>query len=572
MNKLTSEQLRLYSSLLMARAVQRRFKGSKLGIGFVTEQGFYYDFDVQSPFTEDDLKSIEEEMQNITAANQPPSCKRISQAEAICLFQASDEYWKAEWIRELPEKEPLFLFEQGEFADVCSGDLADVMQEAPVFKLLNAAGAYWRGDSNNPVLQRIYGVAFGSRSELDDYLAQYEEAQKRDHRKIGRQLQLFMFTDEAPGMPFYLPKGTVIRNELENLSREYFHTYGYEEVRTPMIMNRQMWEQSGHWDHYRDNMYFSELDHHHFAVKPMNCPGHMLLYKNKQHSYKDLPLRLAEFGQVHRYEFSGALNGLFRVRTFCQDDAHIFATPDQIESEIMQTISLVKEIYGIFGFEYSLELSTRPGHSLGSDEQWAMAEKALSNVLNAAGLPFSVNSGDGAFYGPKIDFHIKDALNRSHQCATIQLDFQMPEKFGLSYVDEQNVRQTPIVIHRAVYGSIDRFLGILIEHYAGAFPTWLAPVQVIVIPVAESHTPFGSEICRKLNSAGIRAELDGRNQKLSYKIRDAKLQKIPYIAVVGDKEKASQSVNVRERGQESQQQYGLEPFISFVLDKIKRRE
>ncbi|CAM4414296.1 threonine--tRNA ligase [Paenibacillus tarimensis] len=564
------EQMRLLAAVRLAQAVKRRHTGARLGIAAATSNGFYYDLEVPQSLTEQDLAGIQEDMKRLASSRSSLSWRRVAREEAVRLLEASGEHLKAEWVKGLDQDYPLSLIEEGGFMDVLSLPLDAVQLELPAYKLLSVSGAYWLGDSSRPVLQRIYGAAFSCSSELEDYLAAYEEAQKRDHRKLGKQLQLFMFADEAPGMPFYLPKGTVIRNELEALSRGFLQKYGYEEVRTPIMMDRQMWEQSGHWDHYHENMYFCELDHHQFAVKPMNCPGHMLMFKNRLHSYKELPIRFAEFGQVHRHEFSGALNGLLRVRTFCQDDAHIFVRPDQIAQEIGGAIELIKEMYGIFGFEYSLELSTRPESSMGSDEQWEAAEAALSEVLGHSGLPYSLNPGDGAFYGPKIDFHIKDALNRSHQCATIQLDFQMPEKFGLSYVDERNERQTPIVIHRAVYGSIDRFLGILIEHYAGAFPAWLAPVQVVVIPVADRHAAYGAEVCRLLKEEGIRAELDERQEKLGYKIREAQLQKTPYIAVIGDKELADGSVTIRARGSEQQQQLKLEVFLSRLLGILER--
>lgn len=578
---------RRYAAMLMARAVQHRIQGVKLGMFADTPQGFYYDFDAASPVTEEDVAEIEQDMKQLAAQDEPANCRHYSRIEAIQLFEAKGERWKVEWLKEGAMEEPVVIFEQGSYMDILPGGCAadsgehneeldqnaapDLLRSKPFFKLLNVSGAYWQGDSQKPMLQRIYGVAFASKRELDEYLKWQEEAQKRDHRKLGKQLQLFMFADEAPGMPFYLPKGTVLRNELESLSREYLLKYGYEEVRTPFMMDRHMWEQSGHWDHYRDNMYFSELDHHHFAVKPMNCPGHMLMYRNSLHSYKDLPIRYAEFGQVHRHEFSGALNGLFRVRTFCQDDAHIFVAPEQIEAEIMHTIDLIKEIYGIFGFEYSLELSTRPLDSMGSDEQWEAAEAALLKVLEASGLKYSLNPEDGAFYGPKIDFHIKDALNRSHQCGTIQLDFQMPEKFGLSYVDEQNNKQTPVVVHRAIYGSIDRFLGILIEHYAGAFPIWLAPVQAIVIPVADAHAAYANELRERLINAGIRADVDSRDEKLGYRIREAQMQKVPYMLIVGDSEIAAGNVQVRAYGQKKQEQYEPYAFISMIKGKINER-
>nr|WP_068778427.1 threonine--tRNA ligase [Paenibacillus sp. GM2] len=578
---------RRYAAMLMARAVQNKIQGIRLGMFADTPQGFYYDFDAANPVTEEEVAEIEQAMKQLAVQDEPANCRYYSRMEAIQLFEAKGEHWKVEWLKEGAMEEPIVIFEQGDYADILPGGCAaesghhneeldpsaarDLLRSKPFFKLLNVSGAYWQGDSQKPMLQRIYGVAFASKRELDEYLKWQEEAQKRDHRKLGKQLQLFMFADEAPGMPFYLPKGTVLRNELEGLSREYLLKYEYEEVRTPFMMDRHMWEQSGHWDHYRDNMYFSELDHHHFAVKPMNCPGHMLMYRNSLHSYKDLPIRYAEFGQVHRHEFSGALNGLFRVRTFCQDDAHIFAAPEQIEAEIMHTIDLIKEIYGIFGFEYSLELSTRPLDSMGSDEQWEAAEGALLKVLEASGLKYSLNPEDGAFYGPKIDFHIKDALHRSHQCGTIQLDFQMPEKFGLSYVDEQNNKQIPVVIHRAIYGSIDRFLGILIEHYAGAFPIWLAPVQAVVVPVAEAHAAYANELRERLIDAGIRADVDSREEKLGYRIREAQMQKVPYMLIVGDAELAAGNVQVRAYGQKEQELYEPYAFISMMKGKINER-
>ncbi|PZD95560.1 threonine--tRNA ligase [Paenibacillus sambharensis] len=568
------EQMRLLTAVRLAQAVKRRYEGARLGIGAVTDNGFYYDLDVPASLSEQDLAGVEEEMKQLASSGSSLSCRKVAHEEAVRLLEAAGELLKAEWVQELDREQPLTLVEGDGFIDVLPLTLDEdaVSHELPACKLLSVSGAYWLGDSSRPVLQRIYGAAFSEAAELEDYLAAYEEAQKRDHRKLGKQLQLFMFADEAPGMPFYLPKGTVIRNELEALSREFLQKYRYEEVRTPIMMDRQMWEQSGHWDHYHENMYFCELDHHQFAVKPMNCPGHMLMFKNRLRSYKELPIRLAEFGQVHRHEFSGALNGLLRVRTFCQDDAHIFVRPDQIGQEIGGAIELIKEMYGIFGFEYSLELSTRPESSMGSDEQWEAAEAALSDVLGQSGLPYRLNPGDGAFYGPKIDFHIKDALNRSHQCATIQLDFQMPEKFDLSYVDEHNERQTPIVIHRAVYGSIDRFLGILIEHYAGAFPAWLAPVQVAVITVADRHAAYGAEVCRLLKDAGIRVELDERQEKLGYKIREAQLQKTPYIAVIGDKELVDGTVTVRARGSEQQQLLELGTFLSQLQGILAERK
>ncbi|RED59432.1 threonine--tRNA ligase [Cohnella phaseoli] len=567
------DQVKANAAMLLAWAMQRKFAGAKLGGAFVTEQGFYYDFEVPGAFAEADLAVVEEEMRKLSAKISSCSLEPYSRMEAAVLFEARGESWKAEWLREEAESDEVQIYRQEEFVDVYPDECArEVGKSAAAFKLLSVAGAYWRGDNSRPMLQRIYGAAFASEAELKQFLSWQEEAARRDHRKLGKQLQLIHFSEEAPGMPFYLPKGAVVRQELENLSRQFLRKYDYEEVRTPLIMNRQMWEQSGHWEHYRDNMYFSELDNHQFAVKPMNCPGHMLIYKSQLRSYRDLPIRLAEFGQVHRHEFSGALNGLFRVRTFCQDDAHIFVRPDQIEEEIGRAIAMIQEMYGLFGFEYSLELSTRPDDSMGSDEQWGEAEAALAQVLKNSGLPYRINPGDGAFYGPKIDFHIKDALNRSHQCATVQLDFQMPEKFGLAYVDEKNEKRTPIVIHRAIYGSIDRFMGILIEHYAGAFPVWLAPVQAVLVPVSENHAAYAEQVCRRLKEAGIRAEADCRNEKLGYRIREAQLMKAPYVAVVGDAEIAAGTVQARLFGEQGQRELGLNDFVAELCGKVERRE
>jgi threonyl-tRNA synthetase len=575
-----SEQAGRAAALLLAEAVRRIYPEAKLGMGGPVNQGFYYDFDFSeesSVPTSAELAAIQEEMRSVAAESSRRSVMRLSRAEAQRLFEEKGELWKVELLREADKDEDedeVLLLKRDAYLDLLEEGMPpnDAESAELSFRLLSVAGAYWQGDSGNAVLQRIYGVAFESAEELESYLIWQEEAQHRDHRKLSKQLELFMFADEAPGMPFYLPKGTILRNELERLAREFLQKFGYEEVRTPFIMDRAMWEQSGHFEHYRENMYFSELDNTQVAVKPMNCPGHMLMFKSKRHSYKELPIRYAEFGQVHRYEFSGALNGLFRVRTFCQDDAHLFVRPDQVEEEILRTIELIKSVYELFGFAYSLELSTRPQHSMGSDEQWELAEAGLRRALEAAQAPYAVNAGDGAFYGPKIDFHIKDALGRSHQCGTVQLDFQMPGKFGLSYIDERNGKRTPIVIHRAVYGSIDRFLGILIEHYAGAFPLWLAPVQVMLLPVAGAHEVYASELREKLAAAGIRAEVDKRNEKLGYRMREAGLAKIPFVAVVGDKEQAGGSLQVRERGDGNQREYGVESFVAMVSEQFRGRK
>ncbi|WP_025852506.1 threonine--tRNA ligase [Paenibacillus ehimensis] len=536
---------------LMAQAIKRLYgqKAVKLGIGPVIEDGFYYDIDIEKPLSVDDLSSIEQEMERIVRENVPITRRVVSRDEAVQTFEALEDPLKLELIRDLPDEAVLSLYEQGEFVDLCRGPHLPSTGRIKAFKLLSVAGAYWRGDSNNKMLQRIYGTAFPKKAELDEHLHLLEEAKKRDHRKLGKELGLFMFSEEAPGMPFFLPKGMTIRTVLENFSREQQAANDYDEVRTPFMMNQRLWEESGHWDHYRENMYFTEVDETKFALKPMNCPGHMLIYKNELHSYRELPIRLCEFGQVHRHEFSGALNGMMRVRTFCQDDAHLFVRPDQIEEEIGQAIDLIGEMYKVFGFEYKIELSTRPEDSMGSAELWEQAETALRSVLERRGIAYSLNEGDGAFYGPKIDFHILDALKRSWQCGTIQLDFQMPEKFDLSYIGEDNQKHRPVVIHRAIYGSIDRFIGILTEHYSGAFPLWLSPVQVKLLPVSDVYNPYASEVKKALAAAGIRVEADLRSEKLGYKIREAQLEKVPYMLVLGENEQSSGTVAVRKRGE-----------------------
>lgn len=557
---------------LMAQALKRLYPGVKLGIGPVIEDGFYYDIDCPEKITPEDFPKIEAEMQKIVKEDFPIRRKVVSREEAIRIYEEVGDHLKLELIRDLPEDEEISIYEQGEFFDLCRGPHVPSTGRLKAFKLLSVAGAYWRGDSNNQMLQRIYGTAWPKQSQLEDYLKRLEEAKKRDHRKLGRELKLYMFSDEAPGMPFYLPGGMAIRNELENFSRELQKKAGYQEVRTPLIMNRRLWEQSGHWEHYRENMYFTEVDDTVFAVKPMNCPGHMLIFKNEVRSYRDLPLRLAEYGHVHRHELSGALNGMLRVRSFTQDDAHIFVRPDQIEEEVARVMELVDRMYSVFGFPYTVELSTRPENSMGSDALWEKAESALKAVLDGSGVEYRINEGDGAFYGPKIDFHIRDALKRSHQCATIQLDFQMPEKFDLSYVGEDNQRHRPVVIHRAIYGSIDRFIGILVEHYGGAFPLWLAPVQARVLTIADAHADYARKVLEELKEAGIRAELDDRSEKIGYKIREAQLQKIPYMLVVGEKERESGTVAVRKRSEGDQGAKPVSEMIAQMKAEIEAKE
>lgn len=557
---------------LMAQAIKRLFGGKsvKLGIGPVIEDGFYYDIDLEKPLSSEDLAGIETEMERIVREDLPIARREVSREEAVRIFSELEDPYKLELIRDLPEDAVISIYDQGKFFDLCRGPHLPSTGRIKAFKLLSVAGAYWRGDANNKMLQRIYGTAFPKKAQLDEFLHRLEEAKKRDHRKLGKELELFMFSEEAPGMPFYLPKGMIIRNELEAFSRERSGA-DYEEVRTPLMMNRKLWEQSGHWDHYKDNMYFTDVDETAFALKPMNCPGHMLIYKNALHSYRELPIRLAEFGQVHRHEFSGALNGMMRVRTFCQDDAHLFVLPEQIEAEIANIIALIDSMYRVFGFEYRIELSTRPEDSMGSDELWERAEASLRSVLESQGIVYRLNEGDGAFYGPKIDFHIYDALKRSWQCGTIQLDFQMPEKFDLSYVGEDGQKHRPVVIHRAVYGSIDRFIGILTEHYAGAFPVWLSPVQAVIIPVSDAQAEYALEARKKLLEAGIRVEVDLRNEKLGYKIREAQLQKAPYMLVVGENERNAGTFSVRRRGQGDIGVHGIEETAAMITKEISGR-
>ncbi|HDR4907479.1 TPA: threonine--tRNA ligase [Bacillus cereus] len=558
---------------ILAQAVKRLYGDINLGVGPVIENGFYYDMDLPSSVNIEDLRKIEKEMKKIINENIKIERVEVSREEAAKLFQEMNDRLKLELLEAIPSGESVTLYKQGEFVDLCRGPHLPSTGYLKAFQLTHVSGAYWRGDSNNQVLQRIYGVAFSSQKELEEYLHFVEEAAKRNHRKLGSELELFMFSEEAPGMPFYLPKGQMIRNELEAFLREIQKEYNYQEVRTPFMMNQEVWERSGHWGHYKDNMYFSEVDTKSFALKPMNCPGHMLMFKNKLHSYRELPIRMCEFGQVHRHEFSGALNGLLRVRTFCQDDAHLFVTPKQIEDEIKSVMAQIDYVYKTFGFEYEVELSTRPEDSMGDDKLWEQAEAALENVLQSLNYKYRLNEGDGAFYGPKIDFHIKDALNRSHQCGTIQLDFQMPEKFDLNYIDENNEKKRPVVIHRAVLGSLDRFLAILIEHFGGAFPAWVAPVQVKVIPVSNAvHEQYANEIAHKLAQAGVRVEQDARDEKLGYKIREAQMQKVPYVLVIGDKEMENGAVNVRKYGEEKSEVIALDVFVASIEEEIKNRK
>ncbi|WP_339224870.1 threonine--tRNA ligase [Paenibacillus sp. FSL H8-0332] len=555
---------------VMAQAIKRIYgeRNVKLGIGPVIEDGFYYDIDIAQPLSSEDLAAIEREMGKIIKENLPIWRRVVSREEAVQFFEQLEEPLKLELIRDLPEDAVISLYEQGEFTDLCRGPHLPSTGRIKAFKLLSVAGAYWRGDADNQVLQRIYGTAFLSTALLEEHLHLLEEAKKRDHRKLGKELELFMFSEEAPGMPFYLAKGMLIRTALEDFSRKLQRADGYEEVRSPLMMNRRLWEQSGHWDHYKDEMYFTKVDETDFALKPMNCPGHMLIYKNSRRSYRDLPIRIAEYGQVHRHESSGALNGMMRVRTFCQDDAHLFVLPEQIESEITRVLELIDQFYSIFGFEYKVELSTRPEDYMGSEELWDQAEESLERVLKKNGIEYRVNAGDGAFYGPKIDFHVLDALKRSWQCGTIQLDFQMPEKFDLTYIGEDNNKHRPVVIHRAVFGSIDRFMGILTEHYSGAFPLWLSPVQVKLLPVSVVHDEYAEQVRRQLATAGLRVEVDSRNEKLGYRIREAQLEKIPYMLVLGDQEQNDGTISVRSRADNTLFTLNAQEFIQQLTAKI----
>ncbi|SDG42076.1 threonyl-tRNA synthetase [Selenomonas sp. WCT3] len=562
--------LRHTASHILAQAVKRLYKDQnvKLAIGPAIDNGFYYDIDMDKQLGEADLKDIEKEMKKIVKENLKLERKEVSRADALKMFEEMGESYKVELINDLPEDALITLYTQGEFTDLCAGPHVVSTGKVKALKLQSVAGAYWRGSEKNKMLQRIYGTAFEKQADLDEYLHMLEEAAKRDHRKLGKELDLFSLHEEGPGFPFFHPNGMVVRNELINYWREVHRRYGYQEIKTPMIMNRKLWETSGHWDHYKENMYFTKIDDEDYAVKPMNCPGGMLVYKSHQHSYRDLPLRLGELGIVHRHELSGALHGLFRVRNFTQDDAHLFITPNQIEGEIQHTIDLFDEVYSTFGLTYTAELSTRPDDSMGSDEIWESATEALRNALEHRGLKYIVNEGDGAFYGPKIDFHLRDSIGRTWQCGTIQLDMLMPEKFDLTYVGEDGEKHRPVMLHRVVYGSIERFIGILIENYAGAFPTWLAPVQVRILPITEKHADYAYELKKKMFDLGLRVEVDDRNEKVGYKIRESQVKKTPYTLVVGDQEVADKTAAVRKRGVQESTTMKIDDFIAYVQEKI----
>lgn len=560
------------TSHIMAQAIKRLYPEIKLAIGPSIDNGFYYDFDTEKPFSEEDLIKIEDEMKKIIKEDLPLERFELPRKEAIKFMEEKGEPYKVELINDLPEDAIISFYKQGEFTDLCAGPHVAKTGNIKAVKLLTSSGAYWRGNEKNKMLQRIYGISYPKASQLEEYLNMLEEAKKRDHKKLGKELELFMITGEGPGFPFFLPKGMVLRNVLEDYWRKIHTLNGYQEVKTPVMLNEELWHRSGHWDHYKDNMYTTKIDEQDFALKPMNCPGGMLVYKSKMHSYKDLPIRMGELGLVHRHEKSGQLNGLFRVRCFTQDDAHIFCLPEQIESEIIDLMHLINQVYSLFGFTYTVELSTRPEDSMGSDEDWTTAENALRKALEHENMEYVVNEGDGAFYGPKIDFHIKDSLGRDWQCGTIQLDFQMPERFDLNYIGQDGEKHRPVMLHRVVFGSIERFIGVLIEHYAGAFPTWLAPVQVKILTISDKQKEYADELVKQFMKEGIRAELDDREEKIGYKIREAQLQKIPYMLIIGEKEVEANAVGVRARKEGDIGQMPVKEFISKIKEEIEEKK
>ena len=564
--------IRHTASHVLAQAVKRLYPETKLAIGPAIDDGFYYDFDREGGFTPEDLEKLEAEMKKIIKENIPLKPFVLPRDEAIKLMQEKGEPYKVELIEDLPEEETISFYQQGDFTDLCAGPHIMYTKGVKAFKLTSIAGAYWRGSEKNKMLTRIYGTAFANKEDLENYLTMLEEAKKRDHRKLGKELGLFMFTEEGPGFPFFLPKGMTLKNTLIDYWREIHLRENYQEVSTPVILSRKLWETSGHWDHYKDNMYTTVIDEEDYAIKPMNCPGGMLVYKSQPRSYRDLPLRVGELGLVHRHEKSGQLHGLMRVRCFTQDDAHIFMTQEQITEEIKNVTRLINEVYTLFGFEYFVELSTRPEDSMGSDEDWELATNGLRNALEEMGLDYIVNEGDGAFYGPKIDFHLRDSIGRTWQCGTIQLDFQLPQRFEAEYVAEDGTKKRPIMIHRVCFGSIERFIGILIELFAGKFPVWLAPVQVKVIPVSEKSMEYATGVYEKLRAAGIRTELDHKDEKVGYKIRQAQLEKVPFMLVLGEKEAAEGAITVRSRDKGDLGSAQLDEFIADVKKMVESRE
>lgn len=564
--------LRHTASHVMAQAIQHLFPGVKFAIGPAIDDGFYYDLDSDHVFSQEDFAAIEKEMSKIAKENIPLVKKVLPRDEALQYFKDKGQDYKVMLIEDLPEEETISLYEQGDFTDLCAGPHLKSTGKVKTFKLMTVAGAYWRGDSKNKMLQRIYATAFFTKEDLDHYLFVRAEAEKRDHRKLGKQLDLFSFHEEGPGFPFFHPKGMILRNKLMDYERELFKEFGYVEIMTPVILSKKLWLQSGHWDHYKENMYFTQIDEEDYAIKPMNCPGGILFFKTQQRSYRDLPMRVGEFGLVHRHELKGALHGLFRVRCFTQDDAHIFMTQEQMKDEVIKCMAMYQKMYGVFGLEYHVELSTRPENSMGSDELWEISTNALREAIETAGVPYQINEGDGAFYGPKLDFHVQDSLGRTWQCGTIQMDMQLPERFDVNYIGEDGEKHRAVMLHRAGYGSLERFIGILIEHYAGAFPTWIAPVQVKIIPVTDKNLEYAKSVAAAMSESDIRVEVEEANETLGYKIRKAQMEKVPYMIIVGDQEMKGHTISVRSRKNGDQGTQSLPMFVANLIREIKERE
>lgn len=564
--------LRHTASHVMAQAIQHLFPGVKFAIGPAIDEGFYYDLDSDHVFSQEDFAAIEKEMSKIAKENLPLVKKVLPRDEALQYFKDKGQDYKVMLIEDLPEEETISLYEQGDFTDLCAGPHLKSTGKVKTFKLMTVAGAYWRGDSKNKMLQRIYATAFFSKEDLDHYLFVRAEAEKRDHRKLGKQLDLFSFHEEGPGFPFFHPKGMILRNKLMDYERELFKEFGYVEIMTPVILSKKLWLQSGHWDHYKENMYFTQIDEEDYAIKPMNCPGGILFFKTQQRSYRDLPMRVGEFGLVHRHELKGALHGLFRVRCFTQDDAHIFMTQEQMKDEVIKCMAMYQKMYGVFGLEYHVELSTRPENSMGSDELWEISTNALREAIETAGVPYQINEGDGAFYGPKLDFHVKDCLGRTWQCGTIQMDMQLPERFDVNYIGEDGEKHRAVMLHRAGYGSLERFIGILIEHYAGAFPTWIAPVQAKIIPVTEKNLEYAKSVAAAMSESDIRVEVEEANETLGYKIRKAQMEKVPYMIIVGDKEMKGHTISIRSRKGGDLGSQSIPMFVANLIREIKERE
>lgn len=564
--------LRHTASHVMAQAIQHLFPGVKFAIGPAIDDGFYYDLDSDHVFSQEDFAAIEKEMSKIAKENIPLVKKVLPRDEALQYFKDKGQDYKVMLIEDLPEEETISLYEQGDFTDLCAGPHLKSTGKVKTFKLMTVAGAYWRGDSKNKMLQRIYATAFFSKDDLDHYLFVRAEAEKRDHRKLGKQLDLFSFHEEGPGFPFFHPKGMILRNKLMDYERELFKEFGYVEIMTPVILSKKLWLQSGHWDHYKENMYFTQIDEEDYAIKPMNCPGGILFFKTQQRSYRDLPMRVGEFGLVHRHELKGALHGLFRVRCFTQDDAHIFMTQEQMKDEVIKCMAMYQKMYGVFGLEYHVELSTRPENSMGSDELWEISTNALREAIEMAGVPYQINEGDGAFYGPKLDFHVQDSLGRTWQCGTIQMDMQLPERFDVNYIGEDGEKHRAVMLHRAGYGSLERFIGILIEHYAGAFPTWIAPVQAKIIPVTDKNLEYAKSVAAAMSESDIRVEVEEANETLGYKIRKAQMEKVPYMIIVGDQEMKGHTISVRSRKNGDLGSQSLPMFVANLIREIKERE